>query len=193
MPMKWPTPGKSEPMPIGPVLETPRLILRPPQAEDFDGFCALAADPEAARFIGGVQPREVVWRQLCTVTGAWTISGFSMFSVIEKSTGQWIGRLGPWKPDGWPGTEVGWGLLKSAWGKGYALEGASAAMDYAVDILGWSEIIHSIEAENAPSIKVAERLGSRKLRTVPAPPPFKDVVWDIYGQSADDWHARRGA
>jgi RimJ/RimL family protein N-acetyltransferase len=178
-------------MAIGPILETPRLILRPPGPQDFDGFCALAADPEAARFIGGVQPPETVWRALCTITGAWTISGASMFSVIEKETGRWIGRLGPWHPHGWPGTEVGWGLLKSAWGRGYASEGASAAMDYAVDILGWQEIIHCIEAENVPSIRVAERLGSRKLRTVPAPAPFKDVVWDIYGQSADDWRARR--
>lgn len=64
-------------------------------------------------------------------------------------------------------------------------------MDYAVDILGWNEIIHCIEAENAPSIRVAERLGSAKLRVSPAPPPFKDVVWEIYGQSADDWRARR--
>ncbi len=79
----------------GPILETNRLILRPPQAEDFDGFCALAADPEASRFIGGVQPPAVVWRALCTITGAWSISGCSMFSVIEKETGQWIGRLGP--------------------------------------------------------------------------------------------------
>ncbi len=66
-------------------------------------------------------------------------------------------------------------------------------MDYAVDTLGWTEIIHCIEAENTPSIRVAERLGSRKLRTVEAPAPFKDVVWDIYGQSADEWRARRPA
>ncbi|MFN4183273.1 MAG: GNAT family N-acetyltransferase [Hyphomonas sp.] len=178
-------------MAAGLVIDTPRLILRPPQAEDFAGFCALAADPDASRFIGGVQPPESVWRALCTITGAWTIRGFSMFSVIEKESGEWIGRLGPWQPEGWPGTEVGWGLLKSAWGRGYATEGASAAIDYAVDHLGWAQIIHCIEEKNTPSIKVAERLGSRKLRTAPAPPPFKDVIWDIYGQSADDWRARR--
>lgn len=178
-------------MAIGPILETSRLVLRPPQTEDFEGFCTLAADPDTARFIGGVQARESVWRALCTITGAWMIRGFSMFSVIEKETGQWIGRLGPWQPEGWPGTEVGWGLLKSAWGRGYAVEGASAAMDYAVDILGWDEIIHCIEEENTPSIRVAERLGSRTLRTAPAPLPFKDVVWQIYGQSAQDWRARR--
>lgn len=179
-------------MPRGPILETERLILRPPKAEDFDGFCALMADEESARFIGGVMPRPAVWRSICATAGAWEIRGFSMFSVIEKSTGQWIGRLGPWQPEGWPGTEVGWGLLKSAWGRGYALEGASAAMDYAVDILGWDEIIHCIDPLNAPSIKLAERLGSRRLREgVHAPPPFSEVVWDVYGQSAQAWRDRR--
>lgn len=178
-------------MRAGPVIETERLILRPPQAEDFDGFCALMADEASARFIGGVQPREVVWRTMCVMAGAWTVNGFSMFSVIEKQTGKWIGRLGPWQPVGWPGTEVGWGLLTSAQGKGYAIEGASAAMDYAVDILGWNEIIHCIDEKNAPSIRVAERLGSRFLRKAVPPAPFKDLIWDVYGQTADAWRARR--
>lgn len=175
----------------GPVIETERLILRPPSAEDFDGFCELMADEASAKFIGGVQARPAVWRTLCLMSGAWTIRGYSMFSVIEKATGKWIGRLGPWQPDGWPGTEVGWGLLTSAQGKGYATEGASAAMDYAVDILGFTEIIHCIDAKNAASIKVAERLGSSKLRVAQAPAPFSDVIWDVYGQTADAWRARR--
>lgn len=180
-------------MPIGPILETSRLILRPPRAEDFEGFCALMSDEASAKFIGGVQPPEIVWRTLCVMSGAWTITGFSMFSVIEKETGRWIGRLGPWQPVGWPGTEVGWGLLPAAQGRGYAIEGASAAMDYAVDILGWTEIIHCIDENNAASIKVAERLGSGLLRKAIPPPPFQDKIWDVYGQSADAWRARRVA
>lgn len=173
------------------IIETPRLILRPPQAEDLDGFCAMMADEASARFIGGVQPPEVVWRTLCVLAGAWTINGFSMFSVIERESGRWIGWLGPWQPLGWPGTEIAWGLLPSAQGKGLATEGAGAAIDYAVDILGWQEIIHTIDPANASSIKFAQRLGSRKLRTAAAPPPFKDTVWDVYGQTADAWRARR--
>lgn len=177
----------------GIVIETPRLILRPPLAEDFAGFCELMADETSAKFIGGVQLPEVVWRTLCVMAGAWTINGFSMFSVIEKETGRWVGRLGPWQPVGWPGTEVGWGLVTSAQGRGYAIEGASAAMDYAVDILGWTEIIHTIDEKNTASIKVAERLGSAYLRKAVAPSPFKDTIWDVYGQTADAWRARRKA
>ena len=134
--------------PIGPTLETERLILRPPAAEDFEPWVAFGADPEVAQFIGGVQTPAMVWRAMCAVAGAWTITGFSMFSVVEKESGRWIGRLGPWMPVGWPGTEVGWALAREAWGKGYAVEGATAAIDWAFDELGWDEVIHAIDPAN---------------------------------------------
>ena len=142
-------------------------------------------------YLGGVMGRELTWRSVCAMAGAWTIEGFSMFSVIEKQTGSWIGRVGPWRPEGWPGTEIGWGIIRSAWGKGYATEAATAAMDYVVDELGWTEIIHTILPENFRSIRVVERLGSRYLRKAPTPPPFEGLVWDVYGQSADMWKQRR--
>jgi len=177
---------------IGPTIETERLILRPPRAEDFDSWVAFHADEEVMKHLGGTQGPELTWRSICTLTGAWTIGGFSMFSVIEKASGQWIGRLGPWCPHGWPGTEVGWGLIRSAWGKGFATEGASAAMDYAVDIVGWSQIIHTILPENEASMRVAKRLGSQFMQKMDTPPPFAGMIWDVYGQSADEWRARRG-
>jgi RimJ/RimL family protein N-acetyltransferase len=175
---------------IGPTLETDRLILRPPAAEDFEAWAAFAADPEVAQFIGGVQPRPMAWRGLCQVTGSWTINGFSMFSVIEKATGRWVGRLGPWMPEGWPGTEVGWGLAREAWGKGYAVEGATAAIDWAFDTLGWTEVVHAIDPVNHRSAAVAKRLGSRVLYQSVLPPPL-DVPVEMWGQSREEWRARR--
>jgi RimJ/RimL family protein N-acetyltransferase len=88
-------------------VETPRLILRVPRIDDLDAWAAMMADEQAAQFIGGVAPREVTWRGMMTVIGAWHATGIGMFSVIEKSSGRWVGRLGPWQPEGWPGPEVG--------------------------------------------------------------------------------------
>jgi RimJ/RimL family protein N-acetyltransferase len=173
------------------VIETERLLLRPPRMEDFDPWAEMMSDAETARFIGGAQPSAMVWRSLMTMAGAWALTGVGMFSVIEKETGRWVGRLGPWQPHGWPGTEVGWSLSRAAWGKGYATEGAAAAMDYAVDVLGWDEIIHCIDPANAPSRKVAQRLGSRLLRMGECPPPFEGLAVEVWGQSRDDWQARR--
>lgn len=172
-------------------IETPRLILRPIARQDFDAWAAFMADEQTARFIGGVQPRAAAWRGFMTMAGAWAMDGVSMFSVIEKASGRWAGRLGPWQPEGWPGTEVGWGIAREFGGRGYATEGAAAAIDWAFQNLGWSEVIHAIDPLNLPSQKVAIRLGSRKLRHAQLPPPFADSRVDIWGQSREAWFARK--
>jgi RimJ/RimL family protein N-acetyltransferase len=171
-------------------LETERLILRLPRADDLDAFAAMMADEETARYIGGVQLREVTWRSLMMLIGAWHAHGFAMFSVIEKSSGRWVGRLGPWMPEGWPGTEVGWGITRECWGRGYATEGSAAAIDWAFDNLGWTQVIHAIDPANVQSQAVARKLGSRILSRSTLPPPFLSVV-DIWGQSREEWRARR--
>src|ERR1700752_1038788 len=124
---------------LGPTLETERLQLRPPAAQDFDAWARMVADAEATRFLGGPQSRSMAWRNICTFAGAWTVRGFGMFSIIEKATGRWLGRGGPWRPEGWPGTEIGWSLDRSAWGRGYASEAAARCIDWAFDTLGWDE------------------------------------------------------
>lgn len=176
----------------GPVLETERLILRPTASEDVEGFAALAADPEASRHIGGRQPYLGAWRQCMTMAGAWALTGVAMFSVIEAQSGRWIGRVGPWRPAGWPAAEVGWGLLREAWGKGYAFEAAVAAIDYAFDVLGWDQVTHMIAPENHPSARLAERLGSRPgERGFVLPEPAHEVEIVIWRQTAREWRARR--
>ena len=171
-------------------LETPRLILRPPRLEDLDGWSDMMADEAAARFIGGVMPRVVCWRQLMTMIGAWHVQGFAMFSVIEKESGRWIGRLGPWQPEGWPGPEIGWAIARDCWGRGYALEGATAATDWAFETLGWSHMIHSIAPENVASQRVAQKLGSRNLGPGQLPPPFGNDRVDLWGQTREEWRRR---
>ena len=178
-------------MPADPIIETARLILRPPSLEDFDAWAAFAGDPETMRFLGGVQPRSVAWRGFMTTAGAWALQGFAMFSVIEKRTGRWIGRIGPWRPEGWPGTEVGWGLDRQACGKGYATEAATAAVDWAFDHLGWTDVIHCIDPDNSGSRKVASRIGSTLLRRGRMPPPYDTPEIEIWGQSKLQWRAGR--
>jgi RimJ/RimL family protein N-acetyltransferase len=158
----------------------------------------MSAEEETMRFIGGTAPRDAAWRGMAMLAGAWPLLGYSMFSVLKRDTGEWIGRLGPWRPGGlegsWPGNEVGWGLKTSAAGQGYALEGATAAIDWAFDTLGWDHVIHCIDKANVPSIALALKLGSQVEReNVPIPPPFEAHKVDIYGQSKTAWKARRNA
>jgi RimJ/RimL family protein N-acetyltransferase len=172
-------------------IETPRLLLRVPRVEDLAEWAAMMADEEAAKFIGGKAAPEATWRGMMTVIGAWYATGVGMFSVIEKSTGRWVGRLGPWKPLGWPGPEIGWAISRDRWGLGYATEGAAAATDWAFDNLGWTDVIHSIAPNNLASQAVARKLGSRNRGPGRLPPPFEDAAVDIWGQSRDEWRSRR--
>ena len=175
---------------LGPTLETDRLLLRPPAIEDLDPWAEMMADEETARYIGGVMKRPVVFRALATMVGHWQLLGYGMFSVIEKESGRWIGRLGPWNPEGWPAPEVGWSLSRAFWGKGYASEGARAAMEWAFEHLGWEDMIHCVHPDNHNSINLAKRMGSTYRGTATLPAPFEFEVVS-YGQTRAAWRARR--
>ena len=172
-------------------LETERLLLRPPARQDLDAWASFVADPEAMLHLDGVQSRALAWRGLAATVGSWQMEGFGMFSVIEKATGRWVGRVGPWRPEGWPGTEVGWSIARAAWGKGYAPEAAHAATQWAFEHLGWREVIHSIGPPNENSKAVARKLGSRFLRMDELPDPHAGKPIEIWGQSRDEWFARQ--
>ena len=159
---------------------------------DFEPWAAFAADENVMRTLGGVQHRSVAWRGLAGAAGSWALQGFGMFSVIERSSNRWLGRVGPLWLEGWPGTEVGWGLVHDAWGKGIATEAASACMDFVVDRLGWTEVIHCIESDNTASQNVARRLGSSILRPGKLPPPT-ELELDIWGQTDAQWRQNRRA
>ena len=176
--------------PAGPILETERLLLRVQQAGDFERYAEMLAHPSSLH-IGGPLSRHEAWRRFLQMPGAWVVQGFAMFSVVEKSSGQWMGQAGPWQPDGWPGTEVGYSFHMDARGKGYATEACAAAMDYAFDVLGWDEVIHSISPENTTSQAVAKRLGSRNRGPGKLPPPLDVHAIEIWAQSRAEWAENR--
>ncbi|NYZ64187.1 GNAT family N-acetyltransferase [Luteimonas deserti] len=175
-----------------PVLTTARLTLRVPRIEDFERYAEVIGDPVAARHIGGHLPRAGAWRRFLQMPGAWLVQGFAMFSVIDTATGRWLGQSGPWRPEGWPGNEIGFVFHPDAWGRGYAREATAAAMDWAFDHLGWDAVIHCIEPGNVASQRLAQRLGSINTGPGRLPPPSDGVAVDIWRQSAAQWRARRG-
>ncbi|TAN07135.1 MAG: N-acetyltransferase [Rhodanobacteraceae bacterium] len=177
----------------GLTLETGRLILRVPQRADFEGWARLGRDAEAMRHLGGTKSAFEAWRHFLANVGSWRILGFGPFSVIRKADGQWIGRIGPLHPEGWPGDEIGWTLAREAWGCGYATEAATAAIDWAFASLGWTSIIHCIAPDNTASQAVAKRLGSTLQGVGRLPVPHDQDPIEIWGQTREEWFARRAA
>ncbi|MCK9539360.1 GNAT family N-acetyltransferase [Dokdonella sp.] len=172
-------------------IETERLLLRPPAHEDFERFADMFSDEDNVRYIGGALPRSEAWRRFLHMPGAWAMQGFAMFSVIDKTSGLWLGQCGPWQPEGWPGTEVGWSFHRDAWGQGFAVEAATAALDWVFAQLGWSEVIHTIQPANRASQAVAGRLGSVLRGACRLPPPHDTLPMEVWGQTRAQWLARR--
>jgi RimJ/RimL family protein N-acetyltransferase len=147
-----------------PRLETERLVLREWRAGDLDAESAVMADPEVMEFMGGVVDRVESWRRLALHAGHWVLYGYGNWVVEVKDTGATVGRVGLWQPEGWPGLEVGWRLSREAWGHGYATEAARTSIEWGFANLEVEQLISVIHPDNERSMRVAERLGMRRLR-----------------------------
>jgi RimJ/RimL family protein N-acetyltransferase len=145
-----------------PTLETDRLRLRSFRKSDLDDYAALNADREVLRYLGAGSEswdRGRSSRHLAFLVGHWKLWDAGTWAVEHRETGAFLGMVGFSSPEGWPGFELAWTLMRRAWGHGYATEGARAAMDYAFTVWKRDRIISLIAPENRASIRVAERLG----------------------------------
>jgi RimJ/RimL family protein N-acetyltransferase len=151
-----------------PHLTTDRLLLREFRPADFDAYAAMMAHPDVTRYLGEGRPlsRVEAWRQMAMFIGHWTLRGYGLWAVEERATGQFIGRIGCLEPEGFPAFEIAYTLTPAAWGRGYAREGAAAALRYARETLHRREITSIIRPANTASIRVAQSLGAIAAETV---------------------------
>lgn len=172
-------------------IETARLILRPPVRADAEAWALMQPDETVRANNGHEADQRESWAQLLSIAGHWSIFGWGAHCAVEKESGRFIGRFGPTKPYGWPAVEVGWMLLPEFQGKGYALEGAIAVMDFALLTLNEPRVIHTIRPTNAASQRLAEKLGSQNLGPLRLPPPYENTPNDEWSQTADEWRINR--
>lgn len=141
------------------LIETERLILRKPDAQDVPSLIQFYVSERSAMSGGNVSQSEAVVRAY-SMLGHWVHRGYGLFAITRKGENAAIGMAGPYFPPGRPETEIGWVLFDGAEGNGYATEAAIATISYAKKTLQWSDIVHYISTDNYRSIAVAERLGS---------------------------------
>lgn len=151
-----------------PHLTTDRLLLRSFLPEDFEPYAEMMANPDVTRYLGEGRPlsRVEAWRQLAMFAGHWVLRGFGLWAVEERATGRFLGRIGCLEPEGFPEFEIAYTLAPAAWGKGYAREGAGAALRFAREALSRTAITSIIRPANAASIRVAQSLGAVPAETV---------------------------
>lgn len=148
-----------------PRLETDRLILRGPEARDFDPIAEFYADERRSWGFGGPMNRADAWRWLATSVGHWALHDYGFFTMELKETGTACGLTGLWNPEGWPEPELGWILFQGFEGKGLAREGAERAREWAYLDLGMTTLTSNIKPGNDRSVALAERMGARYERT----------------------------
>jgi ribosomal-protein-alanine N-acetyltransferase len=151
-------------------LTTERLSLRHFHILDGDAMYRIFGDPEVMKYGDGVQTREWVDTWLRTYFEryyqAW---GFGPYAVVENLTQDVIGYCGLFyfpNVNGRPEVEIGYRLVRPAWGHGYATEAARAVRDCAFTDLGIQRLIAIIDPSNIASIRVAEKLGMRYEQNV---------------------------
>lgn len=93
-------------------------------------------------------------------------SGLGMLGVIERDTGILIGLCGiiPREFEGKTIYEIGYSLMQSHWGKGYATEAAKHIREVGTQLGISSLYVSTIHPENIDSMKVAERNGMKRLK-----------------------------
>jgi len=159
-------------------LETERLVLRKPRLEDAAALEPLLRDPEVMRFLGGVtdEPAQEVierWRH------RWSANGVGHFFLVRRADDTFVGRTGyvVWDTRVWRNClvseaephaqpELGWALLRSYWGQGYATEAARAVRDWGRSRAGVGHLISLIHPDNLASQGVAARLHCERRGSV---------------------------
>jgi RimJ/RimL family protein N-acetyltransferase len=151
-----------------PHLTTDRLLLRDFRPEDFEAYASMMADPDVSKHLIDGRPlsRIDAWRQMAMFIGHWVLRGYGLWAVEERATGRFIGRIGCLEMEGFPAFEIAYTLTRSAWGHGYAREGAAAALGYARHTLRQRRIASIIRTGNTGSIRVAQSLGAIAGETV---------------------------
>jgi RimJ/RimL family protein N-acetyltransferase len=149
-----------------PTVETERVRLRAHTAADFEACVPLWNDPIVTRFIGGrAYTAEEVWQRIQRYAGSWALLGHGFWAIEDKATGKLIGEIGIMDakrdidPPFGDSLEMGWALLPSAHGKGFAGEALQAALDWEARHLRGDCLVAMIDPDNGASIKLARRMG----------------------------------
>jgi RimJ/RimL family protein N-acetyltransferase len=155
-----------------PLLESTRLRLRAPLRTDFPNVARLWGDPEVARFtIGRPATAEESWTRLLRNTGHWALLGYGLWMVEERDSGAFVGEVGVLNLEreitpsleGMP--EMGWVLLPQAHGRGFGTEAVRMALAWVDANLDCPRSVCIIAAENAASVRLADKCGFRHLST----------------------------
>jgi RimJ/RimL family protein N-acetyltransferase len=150
---------------IDPVrLETERLVLRRWRPDDVAPLAAILLHPDVLAWVGPPDAdRGDVARAIDRYNRHWEVHGFARLAVVDRRTGELVGRTGVMREPDWEATackdEIGWAIDPRRWGEGIATEAAAAALGDVFERAGLEHVVSFASPANAGSLRVMAKLG----------------------------------
>lgn len=172
-------------MPAEPVIETPRLLLRPMRSDDLDALFEVWGDPQAMRFYPHPHSRDEVVELIERQFARYATNGHGLYTVVLKPAGEIVGDCGPTiqRVEEVDEIEVGYHFIPRFWGHGYAAEAAQACRDWAFRNRPCPRVISLIRPENVPSQNVARRNGMSVANRV----VWRELEHDVWQITRVEW------
>ena len=152
-----------------PIITTERLALRTWKETDFALMAKMNMDEEVMRYFPNTQDLEKTTNFCQRMNQQFKEKKYCYFATEILGTGEFIGFIGmsyqTYEAPHSPFVDIGWRLKKSAWGNGYATEGAKGCLKYAFEELKIKEIFSVASIINTPSIHVMQKIGMKKVQT----------------------------
>jgi ribosomal-protein-alanine N-acetyltransferase len=142
-------------------IETERLALRPAVAADAEDLHAVLSDPSTFEYMGSDPERSIdgTRERIEGKAARQAERGFSLWAVVERSSGRVIGDCGFQLLEGGPDIELGYKLGREFRGRGYATEAARACLEFGFEELGLDRIVAVAWPDNTASRRVMEKIG----------------------------------
>ena len=158
-----------------PLLETERLELWLPRADDLKAMYAVVTQPETSRYLGAVSQLHEHSFRFMRGAGSWFLYGYGPLMLRLKGQGPVIGNCGVFHTfrglgedfDDHP--EAGWIIAAEHVGKGFGREVMDAVLAWFDATHGKRRIVCMIAPENAASLALAQRLGFAVFREAGLP------------------------
>lgn len=142
------------------VLTTDRLVLRELRSDDADALLEVLGDPVAMAYYPAPFDREAVMRWIALSRASYEANGFGLWAVIRRTDGRFLGDCGVilQSVDRRTIPEVGYHIVRTEQGRGYATEAARACLAWAFDRTDHDTVCSIVHPDNAASRAVAAKI-----------------------------------
>lgn len=168
------------------IFKSKRLGFRNWKKEDLINFAAINSDTDVMRHFPKPLTQNETADFIVRLQNHYEKNGYNYFATEILATGELIGFIGlafqEYVSELTPATDIGWRLKKTAWGKGYATEGAKRCLEYAFNELGLKRIVTTCTIENEKSENVMRKIGMFRKGEFKHPklkeyPNFEKCIW----------------